>query len=426
MITSNAMRKTAGAVLALAVIATTACSDFLEVEDPGRFTDEALNDPNALRAVANGVEGDLMGAYDDYATFSGLMTDELQHTGTWAQWEDMDRGRQGPLIGTDNGVHSSFLQSRTAAQKAQERFTTVMKDSANRTLLMARAVATEAWANLLLGMHACENPVGPNGAIVPDIESFKAAIPLMTKAADIAKSARSTDYERFAIAGRARANLFAGNLAAAAADAALIPTDFVFNAKYSETGTGNSIVSFAHFSRLKAGGLDPIHQSKVDTIAGFMRDPYTAEHDRRLPFTRRGNGADNVKRFYNQEKWKTLADDIRMASGKEMRLIEAEVLMKQGNLAGAIEKINVVRAAAGLRAHATTGLTAANVQEKLLWERFAELYLEGHRMHDLARFNLVGPILGTGRATKFPMNATELQLNPNVAGQIQGRCPRMS
>src|SRR5688572_2901997 len=121
MTTSNAMRKTAGAVLGLAVMAATACSDFLEVQDPGRFTDEALDNPTALRAVANGVEGDLWGVYDQFVYTGGLMTDELQHTGTWQPWEDMDRGRQILLVSNDAGVHNSLLQRRTAAQKAQER-----------------------------------------------------------------------------------------------------------------------------------------------------------------------------------------------------------------------------------------------------------------------------------------------------------------
>ena len=50
---SNTMKKSAAVVLALAL--ATACSDFLEVQDPGRFTDESLNTPIALAAVANGV-----------------------------------------------------------------------------------------------------------------------------------------------------------------------------------------------------------------------------------------------------------------------------------------------------------------------------------------------------------------------------------
>jgi len=415
-----------GAAIALLAVLAAACDDFLSVQDPGRFTDDALNAPSALNAVANGVEGDMWAIYDDFVTFGGLMTDELQHTGTWGQWEDMDQARIGPAIGTDNNVHENLLEARTAAQKAQERFAKVMADSAERTELMARVVAAEAWINLLLGMHACESPREPLGEPIPDTEMFALAIPIFTRAINIAQAAGSQEYVMFATAGRARANLFVGNLDAALADAQQVPDDFVYAARFSETAISNSIVSFAHYTYLKAGGLDPLQQSKVDTVANAIRDPFTNELDARLPFTRRGRGADNVKIFYNQEKYTALSDDIPMASGLEMRLIEAEVRMRQNDLPGAVGMINQVRTAAGLTPHATTGLTSELVQDYLLWERFAQLYLEGHRMHDLARFNLVGEIMGTGRAIKFAMDTDELMLNPHTAGNTAGRCPAKS
>ena len=422
----NTSRRVAGLAVALSVLGTAACGDFLEVEDPGRFTDDALNTPLALNAVANGVEGDLWGVYDDFATFHGLMSDEFQHTGTWAQWEDMDQGRLGPGIGTDNGVFNSIVGRRTAALNAVDRFNKVMGDSAGRSVLMARVVTMQGWIELLLGQHACEGPKEAFGEIISDSELYAQAIPFLTQGATIAQQAGNTEYQRVALAGRARAKLFTGDLAGALADAQTIPDDFAYFAKFSETGTSNGITSLAHYSRLKAGGLDPLQQARVDTVAGFMRDPYTNEVDHRLQFTRKANGADGVKKFYGQEKYTTLADDIRMTSGWEMRLIEAEVYMKQNNLVQAVTQINKVRAHAGLTAHATTGLTANQVRDYLLWERFAELYLEGHRLNDLYRFNLVGTVLGHDRATKFPMSSNEITLNPHVNGNTAGRCPTMS
>jgi hypothetical protein len=85
-----------------------------------------------------------------------------------------------------------------------------------------------------------------------------------------------------------------------------------------------------------------------------------------------------------------------------------------------MEQINKVRAHAGLEA--VSGTTAEDVQKYLLWERFAQLFLEGHRANDLARFGLARD-LGTNRATKFPLNTTELQLNSHTFGVTTGRCP---
>jgi hypothetical protein len=406
-----------------------AACDFLQVEDPGRYTDDALNSPSALRAVANGVESQLLDDISDIAYDQGHMSDEYMHTGTWNPHDNLDKGLTPTL--TTNGEGQSqggFLAVRTEAQEAQKRFTRVMGDSANRTELMARVVAVEAWANLFMGMYNCESPESPNGRIVPDIEMYKLAIPLMTKAVTIAKAAGSVHYERFAVAGRARANLYAGNLDAALADAQTIPDDYVFYAPYSEAGgaPSNSIVTLSYRGYNKAAGLDRIHWPKVDTIAGFMRDPWTDSLDHRLAFThpRNERGGDGVTQHYNEEKYTDPGDDIAVTHGKEMRLIEAEIYMKKGDLVQAMARINNIRTAAGLPT--ITGTTAAEVQERLLWERFAQLYLEGHRMHDLNRFNLVAAVLGANRPRKFPLTSNEIQLNTNVNGSLEGRCMPIS
>jgi hypothetical protein len=74
----------------------------------------------------------------------------------------------------------------------------------------------------------------------------------------------------------------------------------------------------------------------------------------------------------------------------------------------------------------TTATTAAQVQDALLWERFINLYLEGQRMNDLHRFNLVRSVLGPNRPTKHPLTSNEILLNPNVNGSLQGRCMPVS
>ncbi len=403
-----------------------ACSDFLEVEDPGRYTDDALNTPTALEAVANGVENDVLVLVDDMALAQGLLSDEYMHTGTWTEWEAIDNGEGRPGNSSDYGVQAAMSQRRTAAQSAQARFLRVLGDTANRTEIMARVLAAEAWSDLLLGMHNCESPPAPGEAPVSDVEMYKLAIPIFTRAIEVARAARSTAYEQFATAGRARANLLAGNLAAALIDAQTLPDNFSFTAKFSDTpGPQNAIATLTHPSRLKAGGLDQVHWSKVDTIAGFIRDPWTNQHDRRLKFSHpaRALGADGTTPHFAEEKFPLVTDDIPMTHGWEMRLIEAEVYMKQGNLAKAMELLNKVRANASL--NPVTGTALADVQRYLLWERFAQLFLEGHRANDLARFGLART-LGANRASRFPLNTTELNLNSHTAGNAAGRCPTLT
>ncbi|HEY4218116.1 MAG TPA: RagB/SusD family nutrient uptake outer membrane protein [Gemmatimonadaceae bacterium] len=75
---------------------------------------------------------------------------------------------------------------------------------------------------------------------------------------------------------------------------------------------------------------------------------------------------------------------IRLA---EVMLIKAEVLARQGNLAGAVAEYNKIRARAGLRAH-VLGLdvkTYADVQAAIDKERRLELAFEGDYWSDLNR-----------------------------------------
>ena len=411
-----------GCLALVTTLTLSACGDFLEVEDPGRYTDDAVNTPIALDALATGVESDIMTRIDDMVLAQGLLSDEYMHSGTWTEWEAIDNGEGRPGNSSDYGVQQNLLQTRTAAQRHQQRFLSVMGDTANRSIHMARVVIWEGWANLLLGMHNCESPPSPGAAPVSDIEMYRLAIPILTRGIDLARSAGSTEYERLATAGRARANLLAGNLPQALTDAQAIPDSYMFTAKFSISGPNNAVVTLTHRSQNRAGSLEQMHWSKVDSVAGFMRDPWSNQLDPRLRITRipGARGVDGSTQHFNEEKYQRPEDDIPITHGWEMRLIEAEVFMKQNNLVRAMELINKVRANANLSS--VTATTAADVQRYLLWERFSQLFLEGHRANDLARFGLAGT-LGTNRSTKFPLNTTELQLNSHTFGVTTGRCP---
>jgi hypothetical protein len=293
----------------------------------------------------------------------------------------------------------------------------------------------------MMGMNNCESPKEPLGEIVSDIEMYKLSIPLLTNAANIATAANNTQYKNWAISARARANLMAGNFDAALADAGTIPDDYVFYSSFTNAGAGasNYIVTVSYRGRNKAAGLDERHWAEVDTIAGFMRDPYTQVLDKRLPIThpRNERGGDGVTQHYNQELYRDPGDDIPMTNGFEMRLIEAEVYWRKGDLVRALERINYVRKNAFCRTCADkspadlaplAATTDANlVLNYLLRERFATLYLQGgQRMNDLHRFNKVTEVLGRNRPTKFPLTSSEIQLNPHVNGSLVGRCMPVS
>jgi tetratricopeptide (TPR) repeat protein len=405
----------------------------LQVSDPSRYTDEGLDTPDALPAVANGVEGSMQFIAANIAIYTGLLSDELMHTGTWSGYEDADQGRMRPPPGPGFSISSQTLYGvRTSAQKAAERFERVKAANASVDIgkFMSQVTASEGWSNLLMAETECEDVAVPGGPAVPDTDMYAAAITSLTNAISVAQAAGQTAYVNFARAGRARAYLMIGQYDEALADAQQIPKGFEYDAKYSEASTSNSLVTLNFYAENKAAGLDARRWSQVDTTNSngndYFIDKWSSQPDPRVPIVLRvGNrlGVDGKTKFYSQNKYTERGADIPMTHWREMRLIEAEVYWKKGDFATAIAKMNEVRTDVGLPDLTNPG-TSQGVLDMLLEERFATLFLEGHRANDLYRFNLFPSVIGTGFNTKFPMNSTEVINNPLISQPRS--CPAVS
>jgi SusD family len=402
----------------------------LQVSDPSRYTDEGLDQPNALPAVANGVEGQMQFVMANIVIHTGLLSDELMHTGTWSGYEDSDQGRHRPPPGPGTCIACGLLGTRTSAQKAAERFERVKANNSGVEIgkFMSQVTSAEGWANLLMAQVECEGVATPGGPAVPDTDMYAAAITALTNAITVAQAAGQTDYVNFARAGRARAYLMTGKYDEALADAQQIPKGFEYDAKFSESSTSNSLVTLNHYTENKAAGLDARRWSQVDTTGATddFIDPYSGMADPRVQIVHRvGNrlGVDGKTKFYSQNKYFERGADIPMTHWREMRLIEAEVYWKKGDFATAVAKMNEVRADVGLPDLTNPG-TSQGVLDMILDERFATLFLEGQRANDLYRFNLFPSVIGTGYNTKFPMSGSEVINNPLIAQPRS--CPVLS
>src|SRR2546427_345435 len=141
--------------------------------------------------------------------------------------------------------------------------------------------------------------------------------------------------------------------------------------------------------------------------------------------------------FWPEAKYTKTRDPVRLSSGWEMRLIEAEAALVAGDTATARAKMNLHRTALAL-----PGVTFANPTEAwtaLKTERAIELWLEARRLGDLRRWidNSVpggyidgtyrGSVADTLHATPietmtapvarvlcFPVGRNERETNPNV------------
>ena len=425
-----------GALFGLMAFGLSACNDILTVSDPQRYTSDDLD--SALPAVANGVEGAVHEVIDTWVVYQALLADEYQHTGTWIGYDEVDHGIFQYGTSAMDGTMNGLLRARWFSTDAEERFIRVLGDAeAARSPLTAQARLGGALANLYLALAYCEAPGEAEGAAVSDQQMYQIAITDFTNTIATAQAAGATDIAMAATAGRARAKQMSGDYAGAAADAATVPTGFSYDAKFNQQSS-NWVVTVTTATFNEAAGLMAKWWPQVDVDAGgatYMRDPYTGEFDMRIPvYFDNEVATDNATLHYSQWKYQKETDDIPMLTGNEMRLIEAEAAMRNSDFDGAMGFINDLRDAVGL-APIAVPTTDEEMEDILLSERFAELYMTGMRAVDLHRFGRTQVIFdamndperpGSGRPTKFSMSDTEANLNPNIADDLAQRCLPMS
>jgi hypothetical protein len=434
----------AGAV-ALLLSSGLACGSALDVPNPQAFGDDALNNTIILKNVTNGAEGVLQLAFDDLIQVTELLSDEIESTSTWIDWEDISEGRvrhDWPTAGSFSDPQNQLLRARFAAQSAQERVQTVLGAAAATSPLRAQVLLVDALADLLIATGYCEAPLKPEAARSPDIELFKQAVTKFTAGLTAAQAITGDDaakakWTNVAYAGRARANLMAGNYAAAKADAQAVAAGFQYNAIFSEGSGSTQSTTGQQFNqnRNRSGGLRRMYHARVHVIdslgtgEAYLRDWFDpTKDDKRMAVTRKAGqlGVNNRFAYFGITKYADRASPIRMLSKIESTLIEAEVAYRANDFTTEATLLNSLRTRAGVGLPAiSTPANATAARDALLNERMAELFVEGSRENDLARFNLVTQILGPARATKLPLSQTEI-LNNSAMKVGEGSCPSIS
>jgi hypothetical protein len=259
-----------------------------------------------------------------------------------------------------------------------------------------------------LGDYWCIGVID-GGEEIAGNEYFRHADEWFTKAIAVA----SNDATKFAaLAGRAQTRLWLEDFAGAIADARLIPLDYELPlemdfSKGGNTAQRNHVMWANANSPYRSWTVRFTDQDTYFTETGDPRTPwqdFEAAADRRCVGSLQGYGRVPCTQ---QLKYLTQDDDIRLASGAEMRLIEAEALLAQSdnNWQSALDLINEVRTRnSGLTTQAPltphTATNAAETWRVLKRERGYELWLEGRRAADLRRWQ---PQFGPDHTTqKWP------------------------
>lgn len=413
--------RTLGLLAGLLAVGAAACDvdSLLEVDAPSQMPADRLENPRNAALLVNGAVADFECAYGAFVVVMGVMSDELvdAQLGAAAWFYDRrDAGlNPGSAYGTSGcesaqtpGVYRPLSTARWSADNALsylEGWTDA--EVTNRGALAARAALYAGFSYNLLGMAMCSAAID-GGPEVTSTALLQSAEARFSTALQLASSAGLTDVATAARAGRARVRLYLGDQTGARSDAEQVPLSFVFNATASQDNTRRYNRVFHSNILTRNYGVEA--QSRGITTGG-VEDPRTRT-------VSAGTNANDGTPLWNQQKYTDYATALPVVTGGEMALIRAEI---QGGQE-AVNLINTLRDRHGLP-HFQGG-TEAEIRQALVEERRRELWLQGHRQYDIARFNVpLVPAPGTpypkggtyGSTTCLPLPDVERFNNPNIS-----------
>jgi starch-binding outer membrane protein, SusD/RagB family len=400
----------------IALLALSAC-DFT-VTNPGPMQDEQLNDPAAHQGLVTGMSQSLSSALwraafvtaevsREYVQGGRIFTTKLPIT-------------PGQLTREDIGSQywNEAVRARWIAEDGVRRFSEILPDFESSPLA-AQALTYVGFSNRLLGENFCESVID-GGAPEPGELYFHRAEAAFTQAIQVAERAGAGDLVRTARAGRATVRIHLGDWPGAVADAEAVPESFTFLSPFH--GAQLDQFNGVYYSNAN----EPFRTHSV--IGTFYEDYYLETGDPRVAWGR--DEAVPTAEFpavpwYFQLKYQSRGDDIRLVSGRELRLIEAEARLRQGDAGGAVAILN------GLRTSLVSDMDGAPLEPwpspagaEEAWtylkrERAAELWLEGRRMADLRRWveeGVPGAMEDVSDRIRLclPIAQSEIDTNPNI------------
>jgi len=411
-------RTKAWAFLSIATVCTAlACSNLLDVKAPDAIGTSTLEIPENALLLVNSAIGDFYCAYGSYGVATGLMSGELQEsTLTASRWsyDRRDVSSNETAYSTNDcqslGTYTPLSVARFTNDHAMNLLESWTDDQVEgRQDLIAKAAVFGGYSRLLLGEAFCAAAID-RGPQLSSNDLFALAVGKFDSAITAAEAAGDDDIKNLALVGKARAELDGGNNSAAAADAALVPAGFVYDATYDG---GTSYRSNRVYSENNGGHGVTVAPAYRGT--GDPRLPYSDQHR---------NAADEQTPLFTQDKYTTASDPIAIGSYTEAQLILAEAT----GGSGAIGILNTLRASASLAPLASSSDPAV-IKADIAQERARWLWLQGTHLYDVRRLELpLIPAVGNsytaeytkggvyGSETCLPIPDVETNNNPNARG----------
>ena len=358
---------------------------------------------NRLRQITGGTGGE-----GSTWLFGGLLADEWSTSSTFVQNDETDQRNIQINNSTVTGMYRDLARARTSANQAIALLREFRPTESTR---IAEMYFVRGFAEMQLASDFCnglalsdgtgeEIVYGPQLTIA---QVFTAAIASFDSAIALVPGTSATEVliHRAARIGKARALLGLGTPAdriAAGQLVANIPTSFTYNVTYATTSGDLT---------LWAQPLSARRYSVGDSVEGNARNlrvtnaiPFHSSNDPRIQsrYTVSANGRDTTRSQDGLTFSRTTilwgrSTPTPVTNGIDARMIEAEGLLEQGNVAGWLAIHNALRAApptlgtvtpAAMPALADPGSPAARVslhfREKAFWT-----FSRGHRLGDMRR-----------------------------------------
>jgi hypothetical protein len=412
-------------VLALALSSCDALDNLISVEAPSQVAAEDLDNPSNAGLLVNSAVNEFRCALAHFIGASAYVGNE------WGVGGDLGGGSyvwydnrvftpngwtamyaSGDCSGGDPNVYEPLSTARWLADDALRRLDEWGDaEVPNRTELTAKAATFAGYSLTLLGEGMCGAAIDLGPAMTP-AEIFAAADDRFSRAITAAGAAGDDEMLNVARVGRARVRLNLGQTADAASDAALVPVDFRYEFQYSALDASTENKLYALMEREQRATVEPMYRNMM-----FLGQP-----DPRVQVVDLGvQGPGTTIDMWGAGKYRSLDSPIAVARWEEAQLILAEVALEGGQLQDAVDIINLLHSNVGLADFVSND--AAEIRDQLIYERSAELFLEGQHMQDLERFN-IALVPAPGAAAYhggffsnqicFPLPEVEYLNNPNI------------
>jgi hypothetical protein len=408
------------------------CKDLTSVDVPDVIQAEDYENAGGAYTLAVGAVTQFavaLGENPGQVSGSGLMADELMATFTNPnQWVGLWDSRASFDPAPETWPYDQFHNARQRLLTAAETFERVAPDSTARIGQLRGLIG---YMSIFFGENYCSGvPLSHRdasslravyGQPQTTAQLFDSALAAFDGAmASAAGSARELNMARI---GRGRALLNQGRFSEAATAVASVPTEYVYEVHYTNT--------FPIMNTLFGFG-SPQGSITVPEQEGTNGINWRSANDPRVPLINRSPdvmGDDGETEVWSFAAYNTADAPIRLATGIEARLIEAEAALQAGDAVTWLAIHNTLRATVpGLSPLADPGIASGRVdlhfRERAFW-----LFLTGHRHGDLRRLVRqygrsadtvlpIGPYRDSGQygpAVNMSMPAIQ-SINPHYVG----------